>query len=418
MKADATMKRRRNLAAAPASIFLASFHHHFGSVICFPVIRIRGHHPGSSSKTKLYALDGSAVSQLQNENVTSVDNLKNPQASTDPDTKICLLLGTAEDEDPSSFHLAGQEIADSLGIPCIDSLSTCSTSDTMNVQHALTLEPVSYERDPDDIGVTYALSIQSLQPPQSSSSKNRKNKKPLKKVKLQGKPFYVDFCPSANSKAGKRGSQQSGTDLLVKAVGPKRGSTIEEGAVIYDLTAGLGQDSLVLALNGASKVVMVEKDPIVHALLHDALRRLRMIASFDDKAKLLASIMSLQKGDGGNVAAKLSTKALEERPDIIYLDPMFPPRTKSAAVKKGMQLLHGLLSTQDPSSGDESSQREVDIKQAILLQHSLAAAKVKVVVKRPIKATALGYIDKSIPKPSYSVDGSVNRWDVYLCECD
>ena len=31
-------------------------------------------------------------------------------------------------------------------------------------------------------------------------------------------------------------------------------------------------------------------------------------------------------------------------PDVVYLDPMFPERTKSAAVKKKFQLLHHLES--------------------------------------------------------------------------
>ena len=35
------------------------------------------------------------------------------------------------------------------------------------------------------------------------------------------------------------------------------------------------------------------------------------------------------------------------RPDVCYLDPMFPPRTRSEAVKKDMQILHSLLGSNE-----------------------------------------------------------------------
>ena len=38
-------------------------------------------------------------------------------------------------------------------------------------------------------------------------------------------------------------------------------------------------------------------------------------------------------------------------PDVVYLDPMFPERTKSAAVKKKFQLLHHL---EQPCADEET----------------------------------------------------------------
>ena len=110
-----------------------------------------------------------------------------------------------------------------------------------------------------------------------------KSRKPTKKARSAA--FFVDFCPPSNSRAGRRASGASGkADLLVKAVGPHKGSTIDpatgnrNGAVVWDLTAGLGQDALVLARNGAKRVHMVERHPVVAALLLDAMRRLELLA--------------------------------------------------------------------------------------------------------------------------------------------
>lgn len=81
---------------------------------------------------------------------------------------------------------------------------------------------------------------------------------------------------------------------------------------------------------------------------------------------------------------------------------MFPPRTKSSAVKKNMAVLHSLLGSQEAE--DEVAQQETD-----LLEAALSIAQRRVVVKRPVNAPTLG--DR---KPSYDLRGSVNRWDVYI----
>ena len=97
-----------------------------------------------------------------------------------------------------------------------------------------------------------------------------------------------------------------------------------------------------------------------------------------------------------------------DRPDICYLDPMFPPRTKSALVKKNMNILHGLLETQSEEDADQRRRQEAE-----LLKAALGAARQKVVVKRPVQAPPLGgdFVDK---KPSNVINGSVNRWDIYV----
>lgn len=83
------------------------------------------------------------------------------------------------------------------------------------------------------------------------------------------------------------------------------------------------------------------------------------------------------------------------RPDVVYLDPMFPGRTKSAAVKKKFQLLHHL---ERPCANEGE-----------LVRAALAARPRKVVIKRPIKGPHLAGI-----KPAYALVGKAVRYDVLV----
>jgi 16S rRNA (guanine1516-N2)-methyltransferase len=260
---------------------------------------------------------------------------------------------------------------------------------------------------------TYALAIESL----FDSGDKSKRRKP--KQKRVSNPFYVDLCSPKSSRMGKHGARETGTDLLVKAVAPKRSARDgQDGAIVYDLTAGFGQDSLVLALNGASKVYMVERDPIVAALLEDALRRVNLVSSSqtskssqNELACFLSERLRLKVGDAKEIVKCMAESKDVPQADVVYLDPMFPPRTKSAAVKKGMQILHGLLDTQQP---DEESLNERILEEKQLLEAALQIARVRVVVKRPVRALPLGGEGSMAPWPSYAVQGSTNRWDVYI----
>lgn len=307
--------------------------------------------------------------------------------TTSIERQVCLI---AESEDGDIRNSQAKAIASSLSIPVVTELS----SDNIGFYtHALRLVP--YELD--NI-TTFALGIESLTMEQKARRKTRQPKK------QKSNPFYIDFCPPKNSRMGKRGSRESGTDKLVQAVSPK---TMTKDFSVLDLTAGFGQDSLILALNGASNVCMVERDPIVYALLDDAIRRMNLLSSENNEvAKFLSARLSLRPGDSTKFL-KSEINQLQEQPDICYLDPMFPPRTKSAAVKKGMQILHGLLDTQQK---DEDCVKNRLREEEQLLEAALESAKSRVVVKRPIKARPLG--EKQ--RPSYKVESSVNRWDVYI----
>lgn len=163
-----------------------------------------------------------------------------------------------------------------------------------------------------------------------------------------------------------------------------------------DATAGLGEDSFLLAAAGF-QVRMYESDPTIAALLRDALERAvetpelagiarRMELFEEDSVRAMRALADA--GGCGQEAAG----ADEGAPDVIYLDPMFPERRKSAAVKKKFQLIHHL---ERPCENEEE-----------MLLAAISAKPRKVVVKRPAKGPYLASV-----KPSYSIAGKAVRYD-------
>ena len=221
--------------------------------------------------------------------------------------------------------------------------------------------------------------------------------------------FLWTFAPNLTKKLGKRlaGGGQKGGELLIKATSLGK----NEDSTVCDLTAGLASDSCIMASGGAASVLMVEKDPIVAVLLKDGNSDGELISRATD----LSKNFSFEENDALLVAQRfaqlknnIDDDSGADRPDICYLDPMFPPRTKSALVKKNMNILHGLLETQSEEDADQRLSQEAE-----LLKAALGAARQKVVVKRPSQAPPLGgdLVDK---KPSNVINGSINRWDIYV----
>lgn len=160
--------------------------------------------------------------------------------------------------------------------------------------------------------------------------------------------------------------------------------------LVADLTAGLGRDSFVLASLGA-RVILIERNSIVSALLADGLDRLRQRATQDAVLADISDRLTLCKADAKNW---LSDFDEHDRPDAIYLDPMFPERAKSANVKKEMAIFHDVV-------GDDA---DADT----LLEAALEVAHYRVVVKRPRRAPPLA--DRT---PGFSIDGKTTRFDIY-----
>jgi 16S rRNA (guanine1516-N2)-methyltransferase len=305
-------------------------------------------------------------------------------------TQVCVL------EDPVFSHEASQ-VADRLSLPLISSRELQEY--TEGFSFVLSILPYEFGSVKD-----YAVGISGL----GGDSRERK-RKVTRKRKLSTKPFCVDFFPPNSSRLGQRKESKS-ADLLIQAVAPTKGG---EAKVVYDLTAGWGQDSLLIANSGAKQVHMIERDPIVAFLLEDALRRLRLISeSINDpakeQAKRLSRCLSLEVGEGIQIAMRDASN----QPDVVYLDPMFPVRRKSAAVRKNMQILQGLLGSQKRVVQQESSHRLEQEEEAALLQAAHQLAGCSVVIKRPIHASPLGG-EAPLQLPSHAITGSVNRWDVY-----
>lgn len=167
-------------------------------------------------------------------------------------------------------------------------------------------------------------------------------------------------------------------EMLVKAVRIKGCQEIN----VIDATAGMGEDSFILAAAGFN-VELYEYDPVIAALLEDAIVR----AKSDPLLSQIASRMSFHNED--SIAAM---KSLKEAPDVILLDPMFPERQKSALVKRKFQLLQQL---ERPCSNEEE-----------LFEAAIMANPKKIVIKRPIKGPYLAG-----KKPSYSLSGKAIRYD-------
>ena len=167
-------------------------------------------------------------------------------------------------------------------------------------------------------------------------------------------------------------------ELLVRAA---RLKGIEEPTLV-DATAGLGQDSLLLAAAGFS-VTLIECNPVIAAMLVDAIERARRDPELADAAGRMRVI----EGNSLKVLRDLSMP-----PDVVYLDPMFPGRSKSAAVKKKFQLLHRL----EMPCEDEMA----------LLEAARAAHPRKIVIKRPVKGPHLAGV-----KPDYTLRGKAVRYD-------
>lgn len=152
---------------------------------------------------------------------------------------------------------------------------------------------------------------------------------------------------------------------------------------LIDVTAGWGTDGFLLASLGC-EVRLIERDPLVNCLLADGIRRLQLHEALS---------LSLAVGDALHL---LPLMAAEQSVDVIYLDPMFPCRQKSAAVKKNMAFLHTWLA----SISDDANAKLLDL--------SLHLAKKRVVVKRPNTASPL-----SARAPNGSIHTKHHRFDIY-----
>lgn len=198
-----------------------------------------------------------------------------------------------------------------------------------------------------------------------------------------GLPIAVDFL---HGKTGFR-FQRAQHEMIVKAVAGRS----KDRLTVVDATAGLGRDSFILAAAGYS-VISCERQPAIAALLADGLDR-----ALDSEAGApVARRITVKPISAFSLLSDLLAAGDElARPDVVYLDPMFPERSKPALVKKEMRIFRDVV-------GD-------DIDAESLLTLAINAAKKRVVVKRPRKSGAL----MAAMKPGYQILGKTSRMDVY-----
>lgn len=172
---------------------------------------------------------------------------------------------------------------------------------------------------------------------------------------------------------------------LARAVGLHRRS----GLRVLDATAGLGRDAFILAALGCS-VTLLERSALMHALLEDGCRR--ALLSSSSVVREAVERMSLLHTDG---LQWLATVAGPDCWDVLYLDPMFPLRRKSAGVRKDIASLQQVLGP------DRDTDR--------LLQVALESGIPRIVMKRP-----LHHRETQLPECDFQVKGKNSRFDVYV----
>jgi len=191
--------------------------------------------------------------------------------------------------------------------------------------------------------------------------------------------IFVDFVTGAMAHRRRFGGGRG--EAVAKAVGIK-GSYLPD---VVDATAGLGRDAFVLAALGC-RVRMLERHPVVAALLEDGLQRGYQDAEIGpwlrERLTLIHSASAQALGD------------ITPPPDVVYLDPMYPHRQKSALVKKEMRVFQSLVGPDEDADA--------------LLEPARRLARKRIVVKRPDYAPPLaGVVTQA------AVVTKSHRFDIY-----
>ncbi|ABK44390.1 protein of unknown function DUF548 [Magnetococcus marinus MC-1] len=167
---------------------------------------------------------------------------------------------------------------------------------------------------------------------------------------------------------------------LARAVGIKGQHT----PTVVDATAGLGGDGWLMARMGCS-MHWAERVPLMGLLLQEGLEQ----AHQDAQRAEVARRVTLHQADAIQLLQNM-----QEPPQVVYLDPMFPHEGKGSLPRKAMVQLRQL-------AGEDQ-----DLPQ--LFELAMATAEQRVVLKRPLKAPLL-----TRAKPNFQLKGRSTRFDVY-----
>lgn len=190
---------------------------------------------------------------------------------------------------------------------------------------------------------------------------------------LHGNKFCINFLEDRQNYHKKKLSMKK--ELLGRAMGGGR-----YGLKILDLSAGLAIDAVFLAQLGF-EVTAVERNPLIYLALQEA-------------ASHLAEQFSIQFVFGrAQDFLQQSTQSFE----VIYFDPMFPEKTKSALPRQEMVFFRSLVGADLDAD---------DVLKLAINQNGVQ----RVAVKRPIKAPTL------YKKPESQIEGKLVRFDIYGVE--
>ena len=195
------------------------------------------------------------------------------------------------------------------------------------------------------------------------------------------KGFAIDFADKVSLR---RLREPFAGDPLRKSFGPKS----LKGAIVWDLTLGLGRDAFQIARMGAD-IYGWERSRTVLALWEDAQKRARKVTALES---IFARIHG-REGEGQEAFGALAAGTIPA-PDFIYLDPMYPEAEESGAKRrKEMVLLRAVAGADSDAASLFSAAKSVAAK--------------RVVVKRPLRAKAWGV-------PDVEFRGKSHRFDVYV----
>ncbi|QCI19093.1 class I SAM-dependent methyltransferase [Buchnera aphidicola] len=200
------------------------------------------------------------------------------------------------------------------------------------------------------------------------------------RLKPNEKSIKIDFLSKQNNYRCLNFKKKH--EALYKALGIKKNYS----PYVIDATAGFGKDAFLIAFWGCY-VLMIERHPIIAALLKDAMQRAHENKNIGNWLKKRLHLLC-------NDSTKIFKMPIV-KPDVIYLDPMYPKNKKKALPKKNMQFLRKIINYSDNNEN--------------LLYISRKFAKKRIVVKRPSYAKPL-----SNEKAEFSISNKNHRFDIYL----
>jgi 16S rRNA (guanine1516-N2)-methyltransferase len=188
-------------------------------------------------------------------------------------------------------------------------------------------------------------------------------------LRLRGEPRGVSLDLDEIARRLRQGRRLA----LARACGAR------PGLDVLDAMAGIGTDGVLLACLGCV-VTAVEFSPAIHRVLVDGVDRAARRFEIGDR-------VSCVRGDAIELLRSGRTF------DVVYLDPMFPARSKGALPKRKAQVLAAATAS-------------VGIADEALLSIARRCARERVVVKRRAR-------DRCIAPPDWQILGNRVRYDVY-----